>query len=530
MPGASPALAALAASRAADEALPHSPQLLQQLAAPSSSAAATNQATALTTVRGIDVASYQHQNGAAISWASVARAGYKFAAIKTTEGDYYVNPYAISDIVSAKSAGLYATVYHFAIPNITSGAARRSSRVKYSGYRSGGRALPLMLDIEYDPYVSTDHTNECYGLSGAAMRTWISSFVSTARSADRAVPHHLHHGELVGHLHRSSSTAFGADPMWVAAYGFSSPPMPAGWRLDVLAVHQRAARCPGWAPPAAPTSDTSTRAVVGLIDPGQPGEHVRGAKVGLHGRLRWTATGQGDAEVHGIRAAAGPAVTASPGDITGTIKKGTAGAVKTYRVDRHRRRTPRAATASATFSWQVTGWRRRSAPRRLRLRDRAARIRARSSAFAARSVRASTIAAQPGPPQRPPWRGRRLLRQRVRHAERRRELLDGRPVRRAEHAARTTPCERRLAPALSKIPPPSLLTTTTHRSGRGSPGPIASPGASCSSDRSPISANAIAPGCAAACASAAPAAVENGPVDPAGAPARDHADVRRAAA
>ena len=66
----------------------------------------------------------------------------------------------------------------------------------------------------------------------------------------------------------------------------------------------------------------------------------------------------------------------------------------------------------------------------------------------------------------------------------------------------------------AKIPPPSLLTTTTHRSGRGSPGPIARPGASCSSDRSPISANATAPGRSAACAMAAPAAVENVPSIP----------------
>ena len=167
VPGASPALAALAASRAADEALPHSPQLLQQLAAPSSSAAATNQATALTTVRGIDVASYQHQNGAAISWASVGRAGYKFAAIKTTEGNYYVNPYAISDIVSAKAAGLYATATTSRFPTSATGAAQAQFAVEYSGYRSGGRALPLMLDIEYDPYMTTDHTNECYGLSAA---------------------------------------------------------------------------------------------------------------------------------------------------------------------------------------------------------------------------------------------------------------------------------------------------------------------------------------------------------------------------
>ena len=64
------------------------------------------------------------------------------------------------------------------------------------------------------------------------------------------------------------------------------------------------------------------------------------------------------------------------------------------------------------------------------------------------------------------------------------------------------------------MPPPSLLTTTTHRSGRGSPGPIESPGASCSRDRSPMSANATVPGWSAAWASAAPAAVEKVPSIP----------------
>ncbi len=66
----------------------------------------------------------------------------------------------------------------------------------------------------------------------------------------------------------------------------------------------------------------------------------------------------------------------------------------------------------------------------------------------------------------------------------------------------------------ANIPPPSLFTTTTHRSGRGSPGPITRPGASCSSDRSPISANATAPGHRAVCASAAPPAVEKVPSIP----------------
>jgi GH25 family lysozyme M1 (1,4-beta-N-acetylmuramidase) len=351
VPGASPALAALAASRAADEALPHSPQLLQQLAAPSSSAAAaTNQATALTTVRGIDVASYQHQNGAAISWASVGRAGYKFAAIKTTEGNYYVNPYAISDIVSAMSAGLYATVYHFAIPNITTGAAQAQFALKYSKYRSGGRALPLMLDIEYDPYVSTDHTNECYGLSAAAMRTWISSFVSTARSATGQYPI-IYTTANWWDTCTGSSTAFGADPMWVAAYGVSRPPMPAGWPAYTFWQYSSSGTVSGVSTSGGTDLSYFNPSVVGLIDPGSQASKG-GAKVGLQvasldalarATLKFTASGLPP----------GLSITAA-GDITGTIKKGTAGAVKTYRATVTAKNAT-GATASATFSWQVTG-------------------------------------------------------------------------------------------------------------------------------------------------------------------------------
>jgi GH25 family lysozyme M1 (1,4-beta-N-acetylmuramidase) len=353
VPGASPALAALAASRAADEALPHSPQLLQQLATPAASsaaAAAVNQATALTTVRGIDVASYQHQNGAAISWASVARTGYKFAAIKTTEGNYYVNPYAISDIVSAMNSGLYATVYHFAIPNITTGAVQAQFALKYSRYRSGNRALPLMLDIEYDPYVNTDHTNECYGLSAAAMRTWISSFVSTAHSATGQYPV-IYTTANWWDTCTGSSTAFGADPMWVAAYGVSSPPMPAGWPAYTFWQYSSSGTVSGVSTSGGTDLSYFNPNVVGLIDPGSQASKG-GAKAGLQvgsldavarATLKFTAAGLPP----------GLSITAA-GDITGTIKKGTAGAVKNYRVT-VTAKNGAGATASATFNWQVTG-------------------------------------------------------------------------------------------------------------------------------------------------------------------------------
>ena len=348
VPGASPALAALAAARAADEALPHSPQLLHELATPP--AAAANQAAALTTVRGIDVASYQHPNGAAISWASVARAGYRFAAIKTTEGDYYSNPYAIHDIVSAMSAGLYATVYHFAIPNITTGAFQAQFAVKYSKYRSGGRALPLMLDIEYDPYVSTDHTNECYGLSAAAMRTWISSFVSTARSLTGQYPI-IYTTANWWDTCTGSSTAFGADPMWVAAYGVSRPPMPAGWPAYTFWQYSSAGTVPGVSTAGATDLSYFNPGVVGLIDPGSQASKG-GVKVGMQvasldavarATLKFTASGLPP----------GLSITAA-GDITGTITKGKAGAVRNYRVTVTAKNTA-GATAAATFTWQVTG-------------------------------------------------------------------------------------------------------------------------------------------------------------------------------
>jgi GH25 family lysozyme M1 (1,4-beta-N-acetylmuramidase) len=348
VPGASPALAALAASRAADEALPHSPQLLKELAtAPS---AATNQATSLTTVRGIDVASFQHPNGAAISWASVARAGYKFAAIKTTEGDYYVNPYAIPDIVAAMRAGLFATAYHFAIPNITSGAFQAQFAVKGARYVTGGRALPLMLDIEYDPYVNTDGTNECYGLSQSAMRSWVSSFVSTARSLTGQYPI-IYTTANWWATCTGSSTAFSADPMWVAAYGVSKPPMPAGWKSYTFWQYTAGGTVSGVDTPGNTDLSYFNGNVVGMIDPGTQASKG-GGKVGMQvssldalcrATLKFTASGLPP----------GLSITAA-GDITGTITKGTAKVVKSYRVTVTAKNAA-GATGSATFTWKVTG-------------------------------------------------------------------------------------------------------------------------------------------------------------------------------
>src|SRR5262249_22928822 len=133
--------------------------------------------------RGIDVARHPPPHRAAINWSMVARKGYKFAFVKVSEGDYYVNPYYGSDLAHAKAAGLYVTGYDFAVPNVSSGSSQAVYAVKHSRYAADGRTMPLALDIEYNPYGRT-----CYGLTAARMVAWISAFRSEVRRLTGQLP------------------------------------------------------------------------------------------------------------------------------------------------------------------------------------------------------------------------------------------------------------------------------------------------------------------------------------------------------
>jgi lysozyme len=184
---------------------------------------------------GVDVASFQHPkstqypNGAPIDWSQVAGAGYTFAAIKATEGSYYTNPFYASDVAAAKAAGLYVAGYHFAIPNASDGAAAQADYAMTNGqYAADGQTLPLELDVEYDPYTSTDHTNQCYGLTPAQMVAWISAFDTEAQRLTGRLPI-IYTTAGWWSTCTENSAAFGAAPLWVAAYATSSPPLLPGW-------------------------------------------------------------------------------------------------------------------------------------------------------------------------------------------------------------------------------------------------------------------------------------------------------------
>src|SRR5258708_4855909 len=206
----------------------HSPQILRQLAkGPAVSRAAISTtayvaASAPAGVPGVDVASYQESGG--ITWAKVAGAGIKFAAIKVTEGNYYANPWARADLAAAQKAGLAIMAYDFAIPNLTgpdSSAAAQADFALYHASYAYGRA-PLMLDIEYDPYYSQDGTNQCYGLSPSAMVAWVQAFTAEVQSKTGQSPI-IYTPRYWWDTCTGNSTLFGHHILWTPFPGTTPP-------------------------------------------------------------------------------------------------------------------------------------------------------------------------------------------------------------------------------------------------------------------------------------------------------------------
>lgn len=182
-------------------------------------------------MQGIDVASVQHAGGA-INWSQVATDKYKFVFIKSTEGSYYANPYYGSDAVAAKAAGLIVAPYAFAIPNYTGGAFQADYALDHSGYAADGHTLPPIIDLENDPYDQPvknggDGTNECYGLSQAQMVAWISAFAAETHRRTGESPA-IYTTAAWWKTCTGDSTAFAADPLWVASLS-TSPAMPSAW-------------------------------------------------------------------------------------------------------------------------------------------------------------------------------------------------------------------------------------------------------------------------------------------------------------
>jgi GH25 family lysozyme M1 (1,4-beta-N-acetylmuramidase) len=249
----------------------HSPKLLRQLAGhtgkPKNGVTDNTPGAGLAgAAQGVDVAAYQHPGGGSINWRRVAKSGIKFAAIKATEGAYYRNPFALSDLAEAKSAGLSVMAYVFAVPNgngsSASPVAQADYLVKYLR-QAGGTPPPIMLDIEYNPYGA-----ECYGLSQPAMKTWISQFSGEIAAKTGENPIIYGPGPWWQDC-TGGASRFSQFPLWVPDW--TSAPKPfitAGWSTYAFWQYSSAGTVRGIDAPGNTDLDQMNPAAIPLLDPG----------------------------------------------------------------------------------------------------------------------------------------------------------------------------------------------------------------------------------------------------------------------
>jgi GH25 family lysozyme M1 (1,4-beta-N-acetylmuramidase) len=173
--------------------------------------------------RGIDVSAFQNANGP-IDWRELAGHGIRFVAIKTSEGTYYTNPYYLPDARAASRAGLAVLAYAFANPDRAGGAATASFAVRAAHYRRGHGTLPLVVDLENDPY----STSDCYWFGQGRMIAWIAGFANRARALTGSWP--IIYTTVSWWQECTGSTGrFRRDPLWLADYNGGRPALPSPW-------------------------------------------------------------------------------------------------------------------------------------------------------------------------------------------------------------------------------------------------------------------------------------------------------------
>ncbi|CCK31801.1 Lysozyme M1 [Streptomyces davaonensis JCM 4913] len=173
-------------------------------------------------VQGIDVSHWQ----GAINWTSVRNAGIQFAWIKATEGTSYKDDRFNTNYTNAYYAGVIRGAYHFARPNLSSGAVQANYFASNGGaWSRDNLTLPGVLDIEHNPYGAS-----CYGLSTTQMRSWINDFYNTYKSRTTRDVVIYTTASWWNTCTGNWTGMYSKSPLWVAHWTTaSSPTIPSGF-------------------------------------------------------------------------------------------------------------------------------------------------------------------------------------------------------------------------------------------------------------------------------------------------------------
>jgi GH25 family lysozyme M1 (1,4-beta-N-acetylmuramidase) len=190
-------------------------------------------------VTGIDVSAFQGQ----VDWAAVAAGGARFAYLRASEQDGIPDAYFPANYAGAKENGLLAGAYHRARPELSSGRAQADVLVDAAGYLDDGRTLPPMLDIEW-PRSDWVGLDACYNMTPSQLSAWIRDFVNevAARTGRVAM---IYTNTNWWRPCTNNDAAFGGNPLFIASYTATPPPLPAGWRTWSLWQYADSGALPG---------------------------------------------------------------------------------------------------------------------------------------------------------------------------------------------------------------------------------------------------------------------------------------------
>ncbi|MFJ4207196.1 GH25 family lysozyme [Paenarthrobacter sp. NPDC089675] len=184
-------------------------------------------------VQGQDVSAHQGN----VDWQGQWAQGSRWAYVKASEGNYYVNENYAQQYDGSRNAGMVRGAYHFAIPNWSSGADQaRYFVANGGGWTADGYTLPPVLDIEYNPYAGRTINgfyfgNTCYNMSKAQLGQWAADFGNTVKALTGRFP--VIYSTTDWWNTCVGNSTFGSYPLWIASY-WSNPTnspgtLPASW-------------------------------------------------------------------------------------------------------------------------------------------------------------------------------------------------------------------------------------------------------------------------------------------------------------
>ncbi|MGR0159522.1 GH25 family lysozyme [Paenarthrobacter nitroguajacolicus] len=184
-------------------------------------------------IAGQDVSAHQGN----VNWQSQWNQGSRWAYVKASEGNYYLNENYTQQYNGSRDAGMVRGAYHFAIPNWSSGADQaRYFVANGGGWTADGYTLPPVLDIEYNPYAGRTINgfyfgNTCYDMSKAQLGQWAADFGNTVKALTGRFP--VVYSTTDWWNTCVGNSTFGSYPLWIASY-WNNPTnspgtLPASW-------------------------------------------------------------------------------------------------------------------------------------------------------------------------------------------------------------------------------------------------------------------------------------------------------------